>query len=85
MKLTSNFALLDVKQGRKTLRKVVGRHTHKVPVTVQAFIVGEWSDDDGVSIEYELDVQSVTLGKPIARICKCVRCEAQRAECGKQT
>jgi hypothetical protein len=74
VKITSDFAILDVKKGRKALLKSVGNHKHKVPVIIWGFIVGGWSGDDNTSIEFEVDVVSLKTGKPIARKCACVRC-----------
>jgi hypothetical protein len=78
MKTTSTFAILDVKQGRKALRKLVGEHKCKVPVTITGLITGDWSGDDNTSIEFEVDVTGHKLGKPVPVKCTCVRCEARR-------
>ena len=78
MKTTSTFSILDVKQGRNPLLKLVGNHKHRVPVTITGFIVGDWSGDDGVSREFEVAVTGHKLGKPVKYDCKCVRCEARK-------
>jgi hypothetical protein len=65
MKTTSNFALLDIKRGRATVRALVEDHKHKIPVTIEGFLIGDWSGDDGTSIEFEVQVTSHKLGKPV--------------------
>lgn len=55
----SHFAILDVKAGRKALAKRVAKG-QRIPVTIRGFIVSRWGDDDGTSIEFSLDVTSVT-------------------------
>ena len=78
MRTTSNFALLDVKRGRRALRNLVKDHKVKIPVTVEGFITCDGSGDDGTSIEFEIAVTKHKLGTPIKiKInCGCVRCEA---------
>lgn len=78
MKTTANFALLDVKVGRVKLRNLVKDHKHKVPVTIKGYLVGDWSGDDKTSIEFEVEVTSHKLGKPVVQKCKCVRCSPAR-------
>jgi len=66
-KITSNFAILDVKVGRKALAKLIGersKRSYNVPVTITGVIDTVHSKDDGVSIEFALDVSDVRLGKP---------------------
>lgn len=70
----ADFALVDIKRGRKGLLKIVGDHGHRVPVTLKGYIVGDWSRDDGTSIEFEIDVREHKLGKPEKHRCKCIRC-----------
>lgn len=62
---SSDFALLDVKKGRKRLFKCVGGQGfgktgkptgERIPVTITGFIVGAHSDDDGTSREFEVEV-----------------------------
>jgi hypothetical protein len=74
MKTTSTFALLDVKDGRAKLRNLVKDHKHKIPVTITGYIVSDWSRDDGVSREFEVEVTSHKLGKPVVQKCTCIRC-----------
>lgn len=60
--IKSNFALLDVKAGRKALfARFKGNPQLRVPVTITGFITGSWSDDDGVSREFQVDVEAVTV------------------------
>lgn len=54
----SNFAILDVKEGREDLRFKV-MNGGKVRVRVEMEINAQWSDDDGVSIEFSGDVLSI--------------------------
>ena len=68
-KTTATFAILDVKHGRKALRKIVKDHKSMVPITITGFITGDWSGDDGVSIEFAVDVKSHKLGKPVVQKC----------------
>lgn len=66
-KLTSDFALLDIKNGRKQLAKLVAAG-HKIPFTISGFIQdgpGGIGHDDGVSIEFAADVKSAEFGEPI--------------------
>ncbi len=62
MKITSNFALLDVKRGRVGLLKKTA--THLIPVTIKGFIDDRFGGDDGTSIEFCVDVKKVVLGTP---------------------
>jgi len=75
IKVTSDFALIDIKAGRAKVAKVLGedwkvvgsKPTHKIPITLKGFIVEQYSADDGVSREFAVDVTSVKLGKPVKR------------------
>lgn len=65
MKLTSDFALLDVKKGRKDLFKKLGYSGRqeppaRVPITITGYLVGAWGGDDGVSQEFEVEVETVS-------------------------
>jgi hypothetical protein len=64
-KITSEFALLDVKVGRRALSKYLRPQSMRVPVTIRGFLEYSWSDDDGESIEFAVDVASVKMGKPV--------------------
>jgi hypothetical protein len=61
MKIQSNFGILDVKHGRRQLEKHFMSMKGNLKVTIEAEIVGQWSHDDGESIEFELDVKSVEV------------------------
>jgi hypothetical protein len=61
MEIDSGFAILDVKKGRKSLLKHFMARKGNIRVLIEADITGQWSHDDGVSIEFELDVKSVTV------------------------
>jgi hypothetical protein len=63
--IKSDFALLDVKKGRQALFKTLGKagnplHT-PIPVTITGYLTGAWSDDDGISREFEVRVTGVQL------------------------
>lgn len=61
-KIDSTFAILDVKRGRVKLAKRVnemlarGYFLHGIPVTVRGYIVNVHGNDDGTSIEFEIEV-----------------------------
>lgn len=68
IKITSGFAVLDVKEGRQDLTRhfaklprgsAVPQHL-RIPVTITGFINDIHSDDDGVSREFGVAVTSVT-------------------------
>lgn len=69
MKVTSNFAIVDIKKGRKKLydslpeNPRLGEPVTGIPVVITGYIVGTWGRDDGVSREFEIQVDSVKLGK----------------------
>lgn len=73
-KISSDFAILDVKVGRAKLDKIVGDHRRRVPVTITGFITNTHSHDDGTSIEFSVDVTALKLGEPVAHDCTCIRC-----------
>jgi hypothetical protein len=68
MKLQSTFALLDVMRGRKALDKLMPPGSNRlpddkrIPVTIHGFISHRHGSDDGVSIEFGVDVTSVDVG-----------------------
>lgn len=75
MKVTSNFVLLDVKEGREQLRahfsdKVIGYSNPALhlPVVIKGYIYGAIGHDDGVSIEFGVDVTDVTVDSPTAHV-----------------
>lgn len=69
MKLTSSFALLDVTKGRKQLAKMMPpvsqllTEDKRIPVTITGFISHQHGWDDGVSIEFGIDVTKVVCGE----------------------
>ena len=66
-KLSSNFVILDVENGRQALAKhftkrpPVGECPEKlrVPVTITGYIDDAWGDDDGISQEFSVQVDRV--------------------------
>lgn len=61
--IDSNFAILDVKHGRVQLARRVRDMEQlgipvRIPVTIRGYITGTWSNDDGTSIEFQIDVAS---------------------------
>lgn len=73
-KITSDFAVLDVKQGRRALAKhfapvptlEVCPPELRIPVTITGYIDRQHSRDDGISIEFAVCVEKVKLGGPDA-------------------
>ena len=67
--ITSDFAILDVKAGRKTLAKhfekrpVMGEcpEPMRVYVKIEGYIDAIWSSDDTVSREFSVNVQNVQI------------------------
>lgn len=64
-KITSTFAILDVRVGRKGLATYLSPGSMRVPVTIRGHIDYQWSGDDGTSIEFAVDVASIKTGKPV--------------------
>jgi hypothetical protein len=71
MKLQSDFALLDVKRGRRQLDKLVDRNgktgaekhdlPERIPVVIHGWITHRHGRDDGVSQEYGVEVDRVEV------------------------
>lgn len=69
--MKSDFAVLDVKAGRKVLAKRFRNRPRlgecppkmRVPITIKGYIDGIHSGDDGMSQEFSVVVQSVTKRK----------------------
>ena len=57
--INSEFALLDVKRGRVELARRINRGDNRIPVTIRGYITDVWGNDDGTSIEFQVDVASV--------------------------
>lgn len=62
--IKSTFALLDVKQGRRALLRELGEQPteKRIPVTIRGYLTHAWGRDDGISIEFAVDVESVETG-----------------------
>ena len=60
MKFYSEFALLDIKHGRKGVAKTV-KAGKKIPVLIEGEIEGIWGSDDGISQEFEIAVKRVKV------------------------
>lgn len=54
--IDSTFAILDVKRGRKKLARRFEAAGTRVPVTIHGYITNVHSSDDGVSIEFTIEV-----------------------------
>lgn len=71
MKISSGFALIDVKDGRNELAKHFKSRPRlgpcpeklRVPVTITGYIDAVWGDDDGESREFSVTVESVGIAK----------------------
>lgn len=69
IKLQSDFALLDVKRGRKKLLKLIGfagsylggPKRKPIPVIIHGEITGAWGYYDGISQEFEVIVKKVEV------------------------
>jgi hypothetical protein len=69
MKLHSKFALLDVQHGRRQLEKIFSKgrggypaNGERIPVTITGYITHQHGADDGESIEFGVEVESVEAG-----------------------
>jgi len=54
-KISSDFAILDIKRGRVGFAKRVNAG-ERIPVTIRGYIDAIHSQDDGTSIEFSIDV-----------------------------
>lgn len=66
-KVTSSFALLDIKTGRKKVAQLTKRG-YRMPFVITGYtLAGESSvgNDDGVSIEFAAEVMTIDLGTPV--------------------
>lgn len=57
---TSDFALIDVKKGRKALARYLAKHG-PLRATITVEITDPFGSDDGTSIEFNANVLSITL------------------------
>lgn len=70
MKLQSRFALLDVQRGRKALDRLMPPGSQslpkdrRIPVVIRGFISHRHGSDDGVSMEFGVDVTTVEVTLP---------------------
>ena len=71
------FAIVDIKSDRHAFAKTVCGHKKKIPITLTGYLTNQWSGDDGESIEFEMTVETSTLGKPVAQKCNCLVCQAK--------
>lgn len=55
-KINSTFAILDVMRGRVKLAKRVNSGETHIPITIRGYIVNVHGNDDGTSIEFEIEV-----------------------------
>ncbi|WP_420140190.1 hypothetical protein [Sphingomonas sp.] len=60
-KFHCHYGMLDVEKGRKALSRHLKKHGH-VPVTIHAVLTEPFGSDDGVSIEFMMDVREVKVG-----------------------
>jgi len=58
--LQSDFAILDIKKGRKSLLQACKRG-ESTKVTITGFIEEPWGDDDGVSQEFTLSIRDISI------------------------
>jgi hypothetical protein len=68
VKYTNDFALLDVKSGRASLARLFASNGYpadaksiRIPVTINGYITHRHGDDDGVSIEYGVEVETLKV------------------------
>jgi hypothetical protein len=63
VKVTSDFAILDVKKGRKKLFKLFDKRPPQpgFPVVIRGRLDRVHGDDDGTSREFQVTVDSVKL------------------------
>lgn len=74
--IDSDFAILDVKKGRKKLaKKVQSGHAagiltgdERIPITIYGYISHQTGSDDGVSIEFGVDVEKVVIERDLRSV-----------------
>ena len=67
-KLSSNFVLIDIENGRKALAKHFAKRPFmgkcpeklKVPVTITGYIDDVWGSNNGVSQKFSIEVETIT-------------------------
>lgn len=66
LKIKSDFVFMDVTTGRAALRKITDDKGQVVPVIIRGIIIGPASHDDGISQEFEINVEVIKVGTPRA-------------------
>lgn len=69
--IVTDFALVDIKQGRKAVAKLIA-NDHRIPVTLTGYLMphaGNIGNDDGTSIEFAMCVEKAEFGTPVKRKC----------------
>lgn len=63
MRYVSDFALLDIKSGCKSLAKVIDAQKAdvRIPVTIKGFITHRHGGFDGTSIEFGVEVTDLKI------------------------
>ncbi len=61
--INSTFVLVDVKRGREVLARRIASGECPL-VRIEGRIVGRWSGDDGESIEFQVEPNSVVEVRP---------------------
>jgi hypothetical protein len=64
VKLTGDYAYIDIKTGRSKVLKALKDETHTIPVTLTGHILDAFSGDDGVSIMFTIKMDKFKLGQP---------------------
>jgi hypothetical protein len=59
-KISCSYAIIDVQRGRKALAKYLQANAG-LPVIIHATITDPFGSDDGVSIEFNMDVSKIEV------------------------
>lgn len=59
-KISSGYAIVDVTKGRHALQRFLKSHAG-VPVIIHGTLTDPYGSDDGVSIEFNMDVLSIQV------------------------
>ena len=62
-RIKSSYAIVDVTSGRLALQRFLKSHAG-VPVIIRGVLTDPFGGDDGVSIEFNMDVQSIQVVGP---------------------
>ncbi|MBC2806572.1 hypothetical protein C3Y94_025820 [Rhizobium ruizarguesonis] len=76
MKITSEFAVLDVKDGRHELHKHFEARPAlgpcpdelRIPITITGYIDSSWGTDDGTSIEFSMIIENIVTAEDVKDI-----------------